>query len=205
MDNREVLSTLSFTHPIPKAVRENGRALDPRILEPGDLILVALKVPTWGSSRITKHQGKLFPEEHARWHHAAVSGGRFEICEATIGGVKCREYWKYMTGEFDIRVRRLRDADRATRNSVAFYAATNSRMSYGFFSVLNLLSVLRTGEGWKKPLISTRGMICSQLYFEACMRVGYLLSTAVRSDAVCPAHLSMSHYLDDIPLEWVEV
>jgi uncharacterized protein YycO len=198
------LSGLSFSKPIPQAVRAYGQALDPQILEPGDLILVSRKTHTWTSKRITKYQAKMFPDEHARWYHAAVSGGRFEICEATTDGVKAYEYWQYMTGEYDLKIRRLKNADAATRSSLAYYAAVTVNTRYGFLNLLNVASVLNTGDSWRRPLVLTKGIICSQLYFEAAMRVGYLLAN-IRPEAVCPAHLSMSQYLEDIPLSWVKV
>ena len=37
------------------------------------------------------------------------------MSEAVPGGVKAVEYWSYMTGGYDIKVRRLRNASEATR------------------------------------------------------------------------------------------
>ena len=86
-----------FTNPIPKAVREFNLVIDPSSLEPGDLILVCHKKPGWISRRIQAQQHELYAIDHARWHHAVVSGGDVEICEATRQGVIAREYWPYMT------------------------------------------------------------------------------------------------------------
>jgi hypothetical protein len=202
--NLAKLTGLSFIRPIPKAVRTFGRALNPDILEPGDLILVSRKTPNWTSRRITTYQSRMFAEEHARWYHAAVSGGRFEICEATTGGVKTYEYWQYMTGDYDIRIRRLRNADAAIRSKIAYYAASNANSQYGFINLLNVAAFLRSGDAWKRPHIPSSGIICSQLYFEACMRVGYLLAN-IRAEVVCPAHLSLSPLMEDVPLSWVPV
>ena len=195
---------LSFQRPIPKAVRDYGLAIDPDILEPGDLILVSRKVHNWTSKRITKYQTKMFPYEHARWYHAAVSGGRYEICEATIWGVKAYEYWSYMTGKYDVKVRRLRNAGAEVRSRLAYYAATNVGSTYGFFNLLNVAHLLSRGNSWDRPIISSHGVICSQLYFESCMRVGYLLAN-IRPETVCPAQLSISPLLEDVPITWIEV
>ena len=86
----ERLSELSFIRPIPKAVRDYGVALDPKILEPGDLLLISNKKSSWPASRIVEEQSKQFAPLHACWHHVAGSGGKFEICEATFSGVKSR-------------------------------------------------------------------------------------------------------------------
>ncbi len=198
------LSGLSFERPIPQAVRNYGRALDPQILEPGDLILVSRKTPNWTSTRITNFQAKMFPPEHARWYHAAVSGGRYEICEATLGGVKAHEYWAYMAGEYNVKVRRQKNAAASVRSSLAYYAATNVKTQYGVLSLINIANILNTGDSWKRPILTSRGIICSQLYFEAAMRVGYLLAN-IPPGAVCPAQLSMSQFLEDVPLSWVKV
>src|SRR6266496_1607374 len=124
---------LSFSRPIPRAVREYGRAIDPKILEPGDLLLFCDKSNNWTSRKIVEQQSHLFPQEHACWSHVAVSGGGYEICEATLNGVKAHEYWEYMTGEYEIRVRRLNNADEKTRSQIAYYAATGVRTPYGYF------------------------------------------------------------------------
>src|SRR6266567_927727 len=83
---------LSFSRPIPRKVREFGRAIDPKILEPGDLLLFHDKENSWTSRKIVEQQSHLFPPEHACWSHAAVSGGGYEICEATLSGVRAHEY-----------------------------------------------------------------------------------------------------------------
>ena len=204
MSDDNGLAGLSFERPIPQSVRKYGKAIDPNILEPGDLILVSRIKPNWTSARITKFQTKMFPEEHARWYHAAVSGGRYEICEATIGGVKSYEYWPYMTGEYELKIRRLRNASASVRSSLAYYAATNVKTRYGFLNIINIANILNDGNSWKKHMISSSGVICSQLYFEASMRVGYLLAN-IPPETVCPAHLSMSQYLEDVPISWVKV
>jgi len=198
------LARLSFEHPIPKKVREHGKALDPAMLEPGDLILVSAKKPNLVGKVIRHHQGKLFNLEHSKWQHAAVSGGRFEICEATMLGVKACEYWEYMTGAYEIRVRRLKGASADDRSKLAYHAATNVRSPYGFLNALNMRAVFGGGNGWERPVMRTRGVICSQLYFEACMRVGYLLDK-IPAENVSPAHLSMTPLLEDVPLSWVSI
>jgi uncharacterized protein YycO len=200
----ERLSDFSFERPIPKAVREFGRAIDPKILEPGDLFLVAHKKPRWHSGVIVSQQSKQFAQEHACWHHAAVCGGGFEICEATVSGVKAYEYWDYMNDGFDVRIRRLRNASPEQRARVAYYAATNCNTGYGFLNLPALASFLSNGNPWGRRLFASSGVVCSQLYFEACMRAGFLLAP-ISSDQVCPAHLSISPQLMDVPLSWVPV
>lgn len=203
-DLPERLSDFSFERPIPKSVRDFGKAIDPKILEPGDLLLVAHKRPQWHSGFIVNQQSKQFAPEHACWHHAAVCGGGFEICEATVFGVKAYEYWDYMNDTFEVRVRRLRNATSEQRSRVAYYAATNVSTGYGFLNLPALASYLSNGNPWGRRLFSSSGVICSQLYFEACMRAGFLLAP-ISADHVCPAHLSISPQMVDVPLAWVPV
>jgi hypothetical protein len=198
------LSDQTFSRPIPRAVRDHGFALDPKILEPGDLLLFSKKKSTWAGRRIIDAQALQFGPLHACWHHAAVSGGKFEICEATLTGVKAREYWGYMSGQYDIKIRRLKGASAAERSLVAYYAATNVNAGYGFLNLLGLLQALLSGDPWATKSLIYSGVICSQLYFEACMRVGFLLSN-IPSTKVSPAHLSVSPQMTDIELAWVKV
>jgi hypothetical protein len=198
------LSDFSFNRPIPRAVRRFGYALDPNILQAGDLLLVGDRTNSWTSRRIVSAQSNQFPDEHAYWHHAAVCGGGFEIVEATFGGVKCYEYWDYMTGDYDLKVRRLRNATDQQRSLIAYYAATSARTAYGFFNIPSLFFSLAKGNPWGRSFRISRGVVCSQLYFEACMRVGFLLNN-IPPEHVCPAHLSQSALLEDLKLAWVDV
>jgi hypothetical protein len=198
------LSSLSFDRPIPKAVRTFGKALDPKILLAGDLLLVAHKKPSWRSSSIVKQQSQQFADDHARWHHAVVCGGGFEICEATMRGVLAHEYWDYMNDNYDLKLRRLKDATPEERSRVAYYAGTNVRMKYGFLNLFGLMKSLANGQPWGRSMLVSSGVICSQLYFEACLRVGFVLANAP-AEHVCPAHLSISPQMTDIQLGWVPV
>lgn len=191
-------------HPMPAAVRRHGKIIDPATLEMGDLILVQEKKPSWTSRRIVAAQRKQFDDKHALWSHAAVSGGRFEICEADLGGVTAKEYWDYVTGDHDVRIRRLKNASSTERSMVAYYAATSVRTSYGFANLLSLARSLADGDPWKKEFRFTNGTVCSQLYFEACMRIGILLAK-IPPEHACPAHLSQSDQLIDIPVSWIAI
>ena len=199
------LSTFPFENGIPKAVQRHGQVLDPNRIEAGDVLLVCLKQPRGISRRIQVYQAQHFPQQHAQWHHAAVCGGGLEICEATTSGVKAHEYWQYMTGQYELKIRRLMSAPEVVRAKVAYHAATMVRTRYGFGSLLSLLGALRTGDFRQRSIFRSPGVICSQLYFEACMRVGFLLNPLVRPELVCPAHLSASSKLEEVPLSWVGI
>lgn len=198
------ISKLNFDRGVPKSVRSHGRVIDPTLLEPGDLLLVCKKEPAWISRKIQQYQEEMFDGEHACWHHAVVSGGGFEICEAMPTGVKACEYWHYMTGEYEIKLRRLKRATAEQRSLLAYYAATMVKTSYGFLTIFAIRDALSKGSNWKRTIFRSKGIICSQLYFEACMRIGYLLVN-IPQDRVCPAHLSASSQMEDLPLRWVPV
>jgi hypothetical protein len=204
-DDVEVrISKLNFDRGIPAAVRSHGRVIDPDLLQPGDLLLVCKKQPPWISRQIQRYQEKMFSPEDSCWHHALVSGGGFEICEAITTGVRAREYWDYMDGSYDIKARRLKNSTAEQRSLLAYYAATMVQTSYGFLNILSIRDALTGGGDWQRTIFRSKGVICSQLYFEACMRVGFLLVN-IPQDRVCPAHLSASSQMEDIPLRWVPV
>jgi hypothetical protein len=199
-----VIATDRFPRGVPSAVRDHGKVIDPTCLEPGDLILVSRVKPGWLQRRIQVSQGCLFDWEHARWHHALVSGGGTEVCEAVRSGVVATQYWEYMTGGHEFRVRRIKNASADVRTKVAYYAATMTRVSYGFGSLLPINEAMNSNDPWRRSMFRSRGVICSQLYFEACMRAGVLLA-ALPPDRVSPAHLSASKEMDDVTLQWLEL
>lgn len=198
----KILGTLSAG--IPEAVRRHGRVINPNVLEPGDLILVEAVRPGWIQRKIQTTQKKLFEWDHARWHHAVVSGGGTEVCEALFGGVIAREYWEYMTGDYTVRVRRIAEATIAERTKVAYYAASMARTAYGFGAILPIRRSISTKDPWRRRIWRSRGVICSQLYFEACMRNGILLGN-MPPDHVSPAHLSASQAMVDVEIEWIQL
>jgi hypothetical protein len=198
------IATDRFPSGIPSAVRRHGRVLDPSFLEPGDLILVALNQPGWLQRRIQRTQSRLFEWDHAQWHHALVSGGGAEDCEALLSGVVASQYWNYMAGAHKFKVRRVKNATSEVRTRIAYYAATMARTSYGFGAILPIKNAFDDNDPWKPSIFRSRGVICSQLYFEACMRAGILLA-AIPPDRVSPAHLSASIQMDDGPLQWLEL
>jgi hypothetical protein len=171
-------------------------------LEPGDLILVSSKKPRFPATSIRSYQSNLYTEDHACWQHVAISAGRFDIIEATAFGVKFCTYWHYMTGDHNIKVRRLANADKATRTMVALYAAAQVRSWYGYSNLSNIAAILAGADAWRKPLI-TSGVICSQLYVESCMKAGFFLAN-FPSQNVSPAYLSICDLLETQPLKWVK-
>ncbi len=199
------LGQLQFDTPIPESVRNFGKVLDPAILQPGDLLLVCHKKPRWISRQIQKHQKKLYNTEHSRWHHAIVSAGGVEICEALANGVTAREFWEYMNGDYELKVRRVRNISPAKRAMIAYYSATMAGKQYGFSNLLGIIDAISTGKFWERSLYRSQGVICSQLYFESCMRIGVLLMPGVLPERVTPAHLSASALMEDVQLQWAKV
>jgi hypothetical protein len=200
----DTIVTDRFPSGVPSAVRRHGRVLDPSFLEPGDLILVAQTTPNWLQQRIQRTQAQLYPWDHAQWHHALVSGGGTEVCEAILTGVVPCQFWKYMAGKHQFKVRRIKNAPSETRTKVAYYAATMARTSYGFSAIFPIRSAINDNDPWKRSIFRSSGVVCSQLYFEACMRAGILLAS-MPPDRVSPAHLSASKEMDDVPLRWIEL
>jgi uncharacterized protein YycO len=143
--------------------------------------------------------------EHAKWHHAAVSGGGVEVCEATLNGVCAREFWPYMDGENEIKVRRLNNASKADRAKVAYYAASQAGTYYGFLNIVKSLKSINRWNFFQRGIFNSKGVICSQLFFEACMRIGILLTPGISYELATPSHLSASNQMDDIEVDFVDI
>jgi uncharacterized protein YycO len=204
-EHKSIPIKFSSDRPIPIATREYGKIVNPSLLEAGDLMLICNKRPEWISIQIQKYQEKIYNREHAKWHHAVVSGGGVEVCEATISGVCTREFWPYMNGENEIRIRRIRGASKADRAKVAYYAASQAGSNYSLFNLFKTWQSLYSWNFLKKSIINSKGFICSQLYFEACMRIGVLLTPGISYDLATPSHLSASSQLEDIEVEFVDI
>ena len=196
----------SFDRPIPKRVRENGQVLDPSALQHGDLMLVSQKTPGLISRKIQEYQRTLYEEEHAQWHHAVTVIDQIKICEAIMKGVVCREYWDYMTGDYNIKIRRVIGV--GERPELACRIAINATAQTGRrYSISNLISILRTrpGELFQQALFNSKGIICSQLYFEACMSSGILLYPEIDPGLITPSHLSSSAMMTDVNVPWIDI
>ena len=109
-----------------------------------------------------------------------------------------------MTGGDILCVRRTQDATAEVRTKAGYCAATTARKPYGFGALLASKTTLDNKDPWKRSMFRSRGVLCSQLYFEACMRAGVLLAS-IPPDRVSPAHLSASQEMDDVPLHWLEL
>jgi len=115
------------------------------------------------------------------------------------------EYWHYMTGRYEIKIRRLRNVSPVDRAKVAYYAATQVRTPYGFTNIPGILWGITRGNLLDRRPFPSVGVICSELYFRACMRIGVLLNNAVDPAYATPAHLSASGLMDDLPVAWVAI
>lgn len=194
----------SYEIPLKKAIRLNNQALNPAQLKPGDLILIHKKKPKLISKIIIWTQ-RVFAPEDAKWHHVVVSGGGFEICEATFfSGVKCKPYWKYMDGNYDIRVRRLPGIDDTLRYRMAYYAASYSKESYNYLQAAGIFTNQK--RDWRSSLpFYSRGIICSGLFVTCCLRVGKLICSHTSKDRIVPAQLSATDQLEEVDVDWLSL
>ncbi len=92
--------------PIPLKIRNFGYCADLSTWLPGDLILVSSNKPSLIQNAIRKVQGQGYPNEHARWEHAAVYIGEAALCEATMMGVCVSNVYQYV-GNHLIKIRSL--------------------------------------------------------------------------------------------------
>ena len=185
-------------------MRRLGVIPDLGSLQPGDLLLVSSISPTVISKAVTKFQ-KIggYPEEHARWHHAAVYLGNDYVCEATATrGIVQTQIYKYLIGAHLLRFRRVPMLNVEQRYQLAIMAMTRLGDRYGHANLLNLAGAALEGF-WNQNFFSRpKRLVCSELFSEA-----YTLVTRriLGSGEVTPAFLSLTSNLDDVKVNWLTI
>ena len=194
---------------LPLAVRELGHLPDLTQLLPGDLILISPLEPTFLQKQIQKAQkiGGYHPD-NARWTHAAVYlGSQFDICEATIKGVRRNSLLDSLPTHL-VRARRDPTLDADSRWKIALSAALQLGTSYGIRSLLTIYS--RAIKGLHVPQKTTTKsrskLICSELYADSFFSAtGSTLQWNHPGKEVSPAFLSHVEELVDVPLDWLKI
>lgn len=197
------------TSPLPVKVRRFGFL--PNIDEwlPGDLLLVSPVDPDWIHRQITDAQTRCgYPEEDARWQHAAVYMGDGYICEASTNGIRYVSVFTYV-GEHLLRVRRDFSLTNNERWRLAIQAVVRLGEPYDFRKIL-LIYRSSFSTSWTAAVRAQfykrkRAAICSQLYADAFSAItGKLLFNDVNG-SITPATLSFSPLLKDVPLHWKRI
>jgi len=174
---------------------------------PGDLILVHALNPGLGSRAIIQVQtsGGHHPDD-AKWHHAAVYIGAFQICEARVsGGVRLTYLYDYV-GTHELRVRRDLALAPADQWKVVVSVLSKLQSSYGRMAALRLW--WQSTRGFWHPVQSygdARAIICSQLYADAYALVTGRLLMQGRIGLPTPADLSLTSVLTDVQVDWVRL
>ncbi len=202
---------------IPSSVK---RILNPYQLEAGDLILVRPKKPDdlgvfgrikW-SQTIDTQRKLIRDEEHASYTHAAISRNYHQIYESIPeNGIFRTEYWRYMTGKYDVKVRRLKGLDHRNRSQISHNVAELFGKSYGFIELATIKAMANEWP-WLEKIAAYIGRddtyICSALFAIACEKENIdlnLLPSDLNSKVVTPAHLSASDALEDVEVDWVNI
>lgn len=196
--------------PLPERVREAGFLPDIDALQPGDLILYSARskfnlVPA-GISFVQGKGG--YSWEHARWTHAAVYLGEFQICEATREGVALNELTKAMV-DCCLRVRRGHHRgqfiDRETGWRTALFAVMRLHQRYDTGHAAGIANLARKGFGQYRPEPpkgAADAVICSELFQDAYCRATNVQLQNPLSREVTPAFLSATPLLKDVECNW---
>lgn len=198
-------------HRVPIETINFGKIINPAILMAGDLILISAKKPKFISRQIQKFQRRVHPEEHAIWHHAIVATGNILICESIFPkGVVDGTYLKYMNGNYNLKIRRIKDSVfkcpedmiMGKRTEIAVNAVTILKERYGIMAIPSMYKSIITANTFNSR--NTSGFICSELYVEACLRANVAISCRY-PNKVTPADLCSSNRLDDVPIQWAKL
>lgn len=196
------------------------KMINPYQLEAGDLILVRPKDPDqlgvfgrikW-SQTIETQRKLIADEEHASFTHVAISRDYHQIYESVPeNGVFFTSYWKYMTDNYDIKVRRLKGHNARNRSQISHNIAELFGKEYGFVDLVMIKALANEWE-WLQNIASWVGSdntyICSALFAASCDREGVdldILGGLKSTSVVTPAHLSASTALEDVAIQWVTV
>jgi hypothetical protein len=193
-------------------VRSFGYVPNPDQLCPGDLLLYSSHKPDWISARIVSTQKKAFPEQHARWHHAAMYIKDMWVCEAELFGVSYRRLFDDLDGITRIRVRRpdyagLNGRTGISEEKIQFELVVNamSRISvpYGYWKAWDLFR--QAQSSFISPVVKygqARSVICSELYAEAYLKATNELPVPNHPEIPTPAHLSSSTSFHEVAVGW---
>jgi hypothetical protein len=117
---------------IPETIQAFGHLPDITAWQPGDFLLVSAINTDIIQRSIYRFQRRSgYTEEDARWHHAAVYIGDYDVCEATRSGVHVRKLFHYVGNHLlNLRTDPTLAPDDSWR--VAIQALVRLKYSYSF-------------------------------------------------------------------------
>lgn len=209
VDASKVSMQRSPVGPLPKYLRQQKVFPDYEKALIGDLVLVSPFRPSVTQNLIMTHQLERYGEEHAMWTHAAIYIGNSNICEATTAGVKVSQIENYLEN-YSVKFRRASFKNETDRFRVSIAAVTKLRQGYNWKSILNFASD-HMAKGMPRRLAlpmkqaKKAAFTCSGLFYEAFFEVTEATCTNSVSFEICPADLSASQKLNDVPIGWVSL
>jgi len=196
------------------------RVLNPYQIEAGDLILVRPQYPDTLSvfgrikwSQAVEMQRKLSGVyDKACFTHAAISNGYHKIYESVPeNGVVRTGYWRYMTGGYEVKVKRLKGLDWAQRRKISLNVSRVVGVTQDFVD-LSAIKMMSQEQEWLHNIPACMGgddaYICSALFAAACHKEKVNLnlpSYGEEVSVVTPAKLNLSDALEDVEAQWVSV
>ena len=187
------------------------KIIDLQGLLPGDLILTTSIAPNLIQRSIRAVQKKGgYPEEHARWEHAAMYIGKGVLCEATRKGVQ-RQMLSHYVGSHILRLRRAPNLLPTTQHELAIQALSFQGYPYGYWEIVRLVKAAKLGfsnntnatgrtSGYPSPAV-----ICSELYADSYAKVTRNVIGNISGGEVTPASLSIETTLQDVAMRWLAI
>lgn len=191
---------------IPAYARQIESLIDPNCIRPGDLLLVRNSNPNKLQSNIEAYQRRFWKDEDAQWTHAATVLIPYDFIEMGIRGPHRDQLWFYQTGEWELKIRRIKDSNDYDGQIIAD-AVLDTARSYAKYDLASFFKflALNSPSDYNNPRRSKRRhYICSALYVHAVERLGKALGTGIDPHFVTPAMLSSSSYLEDVDLEYIQ-
>lgn len=191
---------------LPPFLRDFGRFPNVDEWLPGDLVLLsALKQGRMSKYIVDRQKRGGWPEVDARWHHAAVYIGHYEVCEATVTGVKVSSlYERYVTTHL-LRVRRDPDLCTEERYQIALQSLRRLSKGYGFRQAMAVWWQSIYGF-WKDEkrfiVLPGKTVICSSLFAEAYSKITLRTMGNTDRSIPTPAFLSNTDLLNDVETTW---
>jgi len=129
------------------------------------------------------------------WNHIAISIGGDDIVEAGFGGVRPASLRKYWNSK--VRIIRVKDASREEHIKAALLGATKCNLKFDYLQILWILLTKIFGRSWLLEHLHRRNRyICSELYYDSWLMVGYILCPGKDISMISPEDIASSTLIE---------
>lgn len=129
------------------------------------------------------------------WNHIALSIGGDDIVEAGFGGVRPASLKKYW--DSTVRIIRVKDASGDEQVKAALLGATKCNLRYDYLQILWIVLAKIFGRSWLLEHLHRRSRyICSELYYDSWLMVGYVLCPGKDISMISPEDIANSNLIE---------